>query len=105
MYFVGVCILVSTSFPHEASLAIKQTKLMAGHHHFQFPQAQEVALDHDCTRVVHTKFKRNMLRGRRDVGKIIFKMILDQIKIIFSQTILDQIKIKIIFFQRNDLDL
>jgi hypothetical protein len=38
-----------------------------------------------------------------DLGKIILKMILDQIKIIFSKTILDQIKI--IFFQRNDLDL
>jgi hypothetical protein len=39
----------------------------------------------------------------RSPGKIILKMILDQIKIIFSKTILNQIKI--ILFQRNDLDL
>jgi hypothetical protein len=44
-----------------------------------------------------------LLRINADLGKIILKMILDQIKIIFSKTIFDQIKI--IFFQRNDLDL
>jgi hypothetical protein len=52
-------------------------------------------------KVVAALVEGNLVASCADFGKIILKMILDQVKIIFSKTILDQI----IFFQRNDLDL